>query len=304
MMLWIKSTPALPMQGQHNLNVQLMFNSMANIRCVTFQYSNLQRFAVIAPFLMVITLLWGLVIMLMLSGDAKANFLLSETISAVANSGGAYPSFIVMNTLLAIYLTFIGIVRFIQIHHQILHVNIASTSKIHMHRMNKSTMVFGIVSVISTIATAVIRIKVSFLIHITFAEVCFWSMQLYQFVHVIITWKLARHCYLHPAQAKYFQINVDDRNNGPKPLSNRTIALLSWFIGCFVLALACNIAFCYEQTGFRWEENQFGRESNILEWMGIALGFLYFLGYPFLFYYHPIKGMHVNNDNTLKLSEI
>ena len=53
--------------------------------------------------------------------------------------------------------------------------------------------------------------------------------------------------------------------------------VLIWFIGCNLIEMACLISFSIEQTGFRYEQSQFGNDSNIFEWFVHALPFFLFV---------------------------
>ena len=215
-------------------------------------------------------------------------------------------AFIVTNTLLSFWLLFIGTTRCVQIHYQIM---LMDPSLICMRRFNVITLLIGGGAVLSCELLAIIRIKISFEVHIVFAQICFWCVIFYQLFHVVICYALARYCQLSQEmqdckQKKYFEtnyrhtsINMDNKkqgqcqngNGGKKlALSGKALMLLAWFVCCSMITTGSLIAFTIEQSGFKFEETQFGKESNILEWIGVFTGFVYFLGYSVLFYSHPI----------------
>lgn len=243
----------------------------------------------------------------LLAPHLNHHWIISETISAVANDGDSWPTFIITNTLLSAWLLFIGTTRCIQIHYQLMHVN---STLICMRRFNVITLLIGGGAILSMELLAIIRIKISFDWHILFAQICFWCVIFYQFCHVILCYTLSRHCQLSQEmqdsqQRKYFEhtniINIEQiqcpyDNNKRKSKyylpSGKTLMLLSWFICCNIISTGSLIAFTIEQSGFQFEETQFGKESNILEWIGVFMGFVYFLGYSVLFYSHPIGSIN------------
>ena len=123
------------------------------------------------------------------------DFILRETISAVANDGYSYPVLIISNSFLSIFLSLIGILRFIQLNHQINCIlpDVKASRLKHLHRLNLFTLFIGGIAVFSCETLAIIRIRISYDVHITFAQICFWAVVFYQFFHIFISWKLTLH---------------------------------------------------------------------------------------------------------------
>merc|ERR1712154_357788 len=164
----------------------------------------------------------------------------------------------------------------------------------HMRRLNIATLIIGALAVVGAEMLAIIRIKVNFVVHITFAQICFWSVMFYQFLHIVLTWYLSRYWtnedqFISPYKA-YFKNNKNLKYRKYLPTNNKELALLSWFCIIFIFTATCLVAFTIEQSGGQFQVmSQFEKETNILEWLGVFWSFLYFLGYSVLFYRHAIE---------------
>lgn len=175
--MWIKAQPVVTTGIITDPN-HIVYGTKEAAYVLMPRFSTLRKCAIATPIIQMAVFFIGYFFILHLAPHLAHNWLISETISAVANDGEAYPAFIITNTLLSMCLMFIGVVRSRQIEDQILMILDGATGSHpihhHMRRLNVATLMMGGLAVISGEMLAIIRIKVDFVVHITFAQICFW----------------------------------------------------------------------------------------------------------------------------------